>query len=68
MSAMGQRPALNLDFDGKASALSGNFVCWVQLKWELGSPVLGLILRRYAPHDTYEAGPLGRRLWPTTGP
>lgn len=28
-----------------------------QLKWELGSPVLGLLLRRYAPHDTYEVGP-----------
>ena len=27
----------------------------MQLKWELGSPVFGLLLRRYAPHDTYEA-------------
>ena len=26
----------------------------LQLKWELGSSVLGLLLRRYAPHDTYE--------------
>ena len=26
----------------------------MQLKWELGSPVLGLLLRKYAPHDTYE--------------
>jgi hypothetical protein len=26
----------------------------MQLKWELGSPLFGLILRRYAPHDTYE--------------
>ena len=25
-----------------------------QLRWELGSPVFGLLLRRYAPHDTYE--------------
>ncbi|BDA42329.1 Ankyrin repeat domain-containing protein 13B [Coccomyxa sp. Obi] len=25
-----------------------------KLKWELGSPLFGLILRRYAPHDTYE--------------
>ena len=27
----------------------------VQLKWELGSPVLGMLLRKYAPHDVYEA-------------
>ena len=25
-----------------------------QLRWELGSPVFGMLLRRYAPHDTYE--------------
>ena len=29
----------------------------LQLKWELGSPIFGLILRRYAPHDTYEVCP-----------
>lgn len=26
----------------------------VQLRWELGSPVFGLILRKYAPSDTYQ--------------
>ena len=30
----------------------------MQLKWELGSPLFGLILRRYAPHDIYEVGAL----------
>jgi len=29
----------------------------VQLRWELGSPVFGLLLRKYAPHDTYEVRP-----------
>ena len=29
-------------------------VLHLQLKWELGSPVLGLLLRKYAPNDTYE--------------
>lgn len=28
--------------------------CLLQLKWELGSPVLGMLLRKYAPTDTYE--------------
>ena len=28
-----------------------------QLRWELGSPVFGMLLRRYAPHDTYEVRP-----------
>lgn len=27
--------------------------CTLQVKWELGSPLFGLILRRVAPHDTY---------------
>lgn len=25
----------------------------VQINWQLGSAVFGLLLRRYAPHDTY---------------
>ncbi len=29
----------------------------MQLRWELGSPVFGLLLRKYAPHDTYEVRP-----------
>jgi hypothetical protein len=29
----------------------------VQLRWELGSPMFGLLLRKYAPHDTYEVRP-----------
>ena len=29
-------------------------VILVQLKWELGSPVLGLLLRKWAPSDVYE--------------
>ena len=27
--------------------------CTMQVKWELGSPLFGVILRRMAPHDTY---------------
>jgi hypothetical protein len=27
----------------------------VQIKWELGSPIFGFLLRKYAPHDTYQA-------------
>lgn len=35
-----------------------------QLKWELGSSVLGLLLRKYAPHDVYEASsPQTPELW-----
>ena len=26
-----------------------------QIQWELGSPLFGFLLRKYAPHDTYEA-------------
>ena len=25
-----------------------------QIQWELGSPLFGFLLRKYAPHDTYE--------------
>ncbi|KAK9802714.1 hypothetical protein WJX73_010521 [Symbiochloris irregularis] len=28
--------------------------CSFKLKWELGSPVFGRLLRQFAPHDTYE--------------
>ncbi|KAF8072507.1 ankrd13c [Scenedesmus sp. PABB004] len=36
----------------------------LQLKWQLGSavPGLGLLLRRYAPHDTYTVWKVGSRL------
>lgn len=27
--------------------------CTMQVRWELGSPLFGIILRRLAPHDTY---------------
>lgn len=30
----------------------------LQLKWELGSPVFGMLLRTVAPHDTYEVSPI----------
>ena len=30
-----------------------SFVTAVQINWQLGSAVFGLLLRRYAPHDTY---------------
>ena len=36
------------------SAVIRDSLCCVQLKWELGSPLFGLLLRRYAPHDIYE--------------
>ena len=29
-------------------------VRYLQLQWELGSPVFGFLLRKYAPHDTYQ--------------
>lgn len=32
-------------------------ICMLQLQWELGSPVFGFLLRKYAPHDTYQARP-----------
>ena len=38
-------------------------VILVQLKWELGSPVLGLLLRKWAPSDVYEVCTLVQ--WPT---
>lgn len=34
----------------------------VQLKWELGSSVFGLLLRHFAPDDTYTVTKLGTRL------
>lgn len=30
------------------------FVVFVQTTWQLGSSVFGLILRKYAPSDTYQ--------------
>ena len=30
-----------------------SFIVAVQVNWQLGSAVFGLLLRRYAPHDTY---------------
>eukprot|EP00884_Botryococcus_braunii_P006876 jgi/Botrbrau1/1618/Bobra.0185s0033.1 len=33
-----------------------------KLKWELGSPVLGMLLRKVAPHDTYEVWKKGTRI------
>ena len=39
---------------GDPSALASNPSMLVQLKWELGSPVLGLLLRKWAPSDVYE--------------
>jgi hypothetical protein len=32
----------------------------LQLQWELGSPVFGFLLRKYAPHDTYQVPHPGR--------
>ena len=37
-----------------AKVYSENASSSLQLKWELGSPVLGMLLRKYAPSDTYE--------------
>ncbi|GAB4821203.1 hypothetical protein N2152v2_008249 [Parachlorella kessleri] len=34
----------------------------MQLRWELGSPLFGLLLRRYAPDDTYTLHKVGTRL------
>lgn len=34
----------------------------IQLRWELGSPLFGWILRRYAPDDTYTIYKVGLRL------
>lgn len=28
----------------------------MQVKWELGSSIVGPLLRRYGPHDTYSVG------------
>jgi hypothetical protein len=38
------------------TALSRRDTCVhrLQLQWELGSPVFGFLLRKYAPHDTYQ--------------
>ncbi|PSC68048.1 Ankyrin repeat domain-containing 13C [Micractinium conductrix] len=34
----------------------------MQLRWELGSPLFGLLLRHYAPDDTYTVCKVGKRL------
>lgn len=34
----------------------------LQLKWELGSAYFGLLLRKVAPHDTYEVWKKGTRI------
>eukprot|EP00887_Chlorella_sp_A99_P007474 scaffold2.g7474.t1 len=34
----------------------------MKLRWELGSPLFGLLLRRYAPDDTYQIWKAGTRL------
>lgn len=39
------------------SVASVSILMSAQLRWELGSPVFGMLLRRYAPHDTYEVRP-----------
>ena len=42
-----------------------SFVTAVQINWQLGSAVFGLLLRRYAPHDTYT---VSRHLHPLFAP
>ncbi len=39
----------------------------LQLRWELGSPLFGLLLRRYAPDDTYTLRKVGVRVRGTCG-
>ena len=34
--------------------------CLSQLRWELGSPLFGLLLRHYAPDDTYQLWKVGQ--------
>ena len=35
---------------------------WMELRWELGSSLFGLLLRRYAPSDSYTLHKAGLRL------
>ena len=37
-------------------------ISWVQLKWELSSTLLGVLIGKYLPHDTYTVYKMGSHL------
>lgn len=43
-------------------ALCCKHIIFLQLNWQLGSPVLGVVLRKWAPHDTYKIWKRGAQI------